>query len=422
MNSTQKFKWYKGKHLLIVILSFVMFFLQAILTSGCMNTVWPVLAEMRGWDINAIYASQTPFTIIYALLTIPIGGLVAKYGARNVTSIGFVLLGIATIVWGLVTSQAAFIAILLVVDILIVFNNQSNPTIISAWFPRTKGIVLGWATMGIIFSDIVFSPYVPNMLGNIGIEKTYGIIGALIIAFGVVTYLLVRNTPEECGCMPDNAPLEDGVDPREEAKKMAEYKSDWTLGKVLKTKEAWFIMVAFGLLWLASGTFLGQIVPRIVDIGYDFSVGVRVMQYSAVAALIGSWALGEIDQKLGTKRACVIFAVWEIIMFSCALLMRKSMAFVWIAPMGIMFGVGAIANLQPSLIISVWGRKDFIAVQRVVQTGVSLILALSYLLTAIRPQLPGGFDTLYIGFIVGAFVAIFLIMKVEQGKYMKEEI
>lgn len=221
--------------------------------------------------------------------------------------------------------------------------------------------------------------------------------------------------------MPDNAPLEAGVDPREEAKKMENYKSEWTIRKVLQTKEAWLIMIPFGLMWTASGTFLGQIVPRIVDIGYDFSVGVRVMQYAAFAALVGSWALGEVDQKLGTKRACIIFAVWEIVMFLCALLMRQSMLFVWIAPMGIMFGVGAIANLQPSLIISVWGRKDFISVQRVIQCGVSLILSSSYLLTALRTSIPGGFDTLYIFFIVFEVVSILFIQGVHLGKYVPKE-
>ena len=123
MNGTTKYKWYQGRFLVLVIFSFIMFFLQALLTSGCMNTVWPVMADAHGWDVSNIYAWQTPFSIMTAVLTIPVSALIAKKGPRFVTSLGFVLIGIVTIIWGQMSSLPGFIVMMGLTYFFIIFNN-----------------------------------------------------------------------------------------------------------------------------------------------------------------------------------------------------------------------------------------------------------------------------------------------------------
>ncbi len=422
MNNAQKpkYNWYKGKHLGMILIIFMFYFLYVILVAGSTNTVFPLISQLRGWDNNKILLTMTIAGYIGAFSIMIQSRIVMSKGAKFVAVGSLIATTVLVATWGLITKLGVFLVMLCVLRFFLVgFQSAAGPALTASWFPRTKGIMLGWATMGVIFSDIIWSPYIPKIVGKFGITPTFLVTAVIYAVFTVIVILFVKNTPEEAGTYPDGC-ADGALDARAAAKAAKEYKSPWTIKKILSTKQTWFIIFGWGFLWMSASMFLNQIVPRVVSLGYDVHTAINVLQVAAFAALFGSWSLGVLDQKFGTKTASLILGAWEIVMFVCALLMRQSMVFVWLAPIGIMFGVGAICNLIPSIMISIWGRYDFPAVNRVISCAHQLITSSAFALIAIFKGSSLGFDGMYVLCLIlccASVVMIALTKVVKLGKF-----
>ena len=79
-------------------------------------------------------------------------------------------------------------------------------TLTANWFPRKKGLALGWSTMGYPVCSIIAVPLLVNLIGAVGFAKCFLIIGIVQIAIGIITLLFIHDYPEEIGVAPDNDP------------------------------------------------------------------------------------------------------------------------------------------------------------------------------------------------------------------------
>lgn len=416
-----RYVWYGGRHLAMIFICGIMYFINTILSSGSTNTVFPLLSELNGWNNNVILVTMTVAGYIGAVCILIGGSLVMKTGAKRMAVFCLLATGITTMFWGVTKSLVVFVIILIVQRFFLVgFNNCANPALVSAWWPRKKGVVLGWATMGVVLSDIVWGPYIPDLVERFGARNTFLVAGGLIIVFAIVVAFVVKDTPEEFGLYPDGA-KEGAEDAREVAKSYKEYHSPWTVKRVLKTKQAWLIILGYGFLWMCSAMFLNQIVPRITSLGYDSSFGVTVLQAAAICALFGSWFLGFLDQKIGTKRTSQIFAIWQSVMFILGILQHQNIVFIWISTLGLMAGVGGICNLIPSMIISIWGRWDFTAVNRVISFVMDIIRCSAFAMITVFLKTPWGYDTMYLVSAIVSVICVILISNISTKPLGKQE-
>lgn len=418
MNQTEG-SWYKGKHLGMIFVIIAFYFLFTILVAGSTNTVFPKLSEMNGWDNGKILIALTFSGYIGAFSIMFMSKLVMKWGAKLIATICVGATACLVAGWGMITNLTVFIFLLLLLRVFITgFQAAAGPALSSAWFPRTKGIMLGFATMGIPLCDIIWSPYIPKALERFGAKYTFWFVAFCYAVFCLIIILFVKNTPEEAGTFPDG--IKAGVENATRTKaQQKEYVSPWTVSKVLSTKEVWLIIFGWGFLWMSASLFLNQIVPRVISLGYSSDFAVHILQVSAVAAVIGSFVFGVVDQKFNPQKASQILAGWLIIMYTFALLMDKNVLFVWIAPVGVMTGVGAICNLIPSVMISMWGRYDFIAVNRVVSCAHLLITSSAFAVIAFLLSTKAGFVGLHALSLILSIVSLILISVLKFQKLGK---
>jgi sugar phosphate permease len=404
-----KYYWYRGQHLLVMIIAAFLFYFSAILMAGSTNAVFPAFANIRGWDISTILYSLTIAGCAGSFCTIFWGRLAMKKGTKFVIVPLLIITGISIFIYGSTKSEAVFIAMVFIQTLCLYgYQHASTPTLISNWFPRTKGIVLGWVTMGIILSDVTWATYMPGILIKYGPARPMVFVGIFFILFAIIVLLFVKNNPEEAGTWPDGS--REGTEAaRAEALAAKSYISEWTAKRVLTCPTVWKIIVGWGCLWLTAVCFLTQIVARCMSIGYEFNYAIRVMQIAGIAALFGSWLFGWLDQKLGTKKASQIYAIWSVLMFILALCQPFGVFFVWLSTLGVMAGVGGICNLIPSMQISIWGRKDFVAVNRVVVFFQGAIMASAFAITAFFMTKGGGFTPMYSGCAIVGVICFFII-------------
>ena len=228
--------WVGPKQLGILLFCGVLFLLCACVNAGTTNTILPMVSAARGWD----YAGLLPFMsyggYIGAVAAIFYGELVVKKGPKFVIILGLVLGGISIALYGSATIRGVFVLTIIANRVMsCAYQQAGNAALLNSWFPRTKGIVLGWATMGIILADIIWSPYIPKAISALGSGLTMFLVGCGMIIIAVVCGIFVKNTPEAAGTYPDNNPtgLEAVV---KNTHAMRFYKSSYTIKRLIRTK------------------------------------------------------------------------------------------------------------------------------------------------------------------------------------------
>ena len=112
-----------------------------------------------------------------------------------------------TVIFALTKDPKMFLAMVVAIS-CITGNIQLNlvpNNIMNIWFPKKKGLALGWASMGLPLCTativVIFS-----IIGNP--EVSYLGLAVLMFIFGIVSIFWLKDTPEEVGATPDNEPID----------------------------------------------------------------------------------------------------------------------------------------------------------------------------------------------------------------------
>ena len=412
-NSAQNF----GKNgIFVILMSFFCYWIGTCFGgAGMSNTVIPALAEMR--NFNA--ATMTSWCSLAGWISIPFVVIWAKLGERRgpkaVIVITLIIAAITIFLLGTATSLALWILALVISSCLASgYLYYAAPGLIANWFPTKKGLALGWASMGIICCDLLWTPYIVRAFTAFGVVLTFLAIGIAVLAIACIVLIFVKNTPEEKGCYPDNNPT-----PDEHRALMAQvtkqYKSDWSVVRLFKRRETWLVGIAGGMLWMGSSGPIISFFPRMTALNYDPNFISLVFQIAAIFSLFGSWLYGYIDTKIGTKKTMLIFCVVD---FVCVLLMfllaPVSRVGLVIAFIGLEACVGGIPNLIASMQTTIWGRWDYAACSKVITPIVLLILNLVFILTSFSVTTFGNWNFVYIVMLIFIVIGCILVSRIRD--------
>ena len=409
-----KFSWYKGRHLYVMLMSTLMFFLFVITNSGATNTIIPTLSGMNGWNESLVLMILTFGGYICAVALLFYGRLVAKVGPKKVMVIFLLLGGVFYALWGSSNSMVMFCVVMVAANLCgYGFMSISTPVLVSHWFPRSKGIVLGIATIGIILSDVSWSPAAPVLIGRIGPTPTFIAMGLVYIAAAIAIAFTIRNFPEEHGLYPDGT-SEGYEDYKKTVKELESYRSPFTIRKSFATKQVWQITFGLLLLLMCGVMYVSRVVPRCLSLGYSPDFAISVLQVCGVFSIIGSFVFGLIDQRLGTKKACMIHATFYAIIWVITLFQGPGAdAFVWIASIGVLFGLGGIYNLIISMTISIFGRWDFVGPNTAVAFMQAVLISSNYTISSVFVDSGLGFRGVDILSLILTAVALVVIFKTD---------
>ena len=288
------------------------------------------------------------------------------------------------------------------------------------WFPRKKGIALGWATMGAPLCSATF----PAILGVLygmpggGIATGSLIVGIVVVVLGIVSFFWIKEYPEEVGAYPDNI-KDDGKQLAAQLDAMKSYKSPFTIGRLLRDKDMWLISVGFGMLWMVTVGIVSQFIPRMQSVGYDQGTATMMLTIAAIIGLVGSYFWGWLDQKIGTKAASCVYALCYIVAL-LLLIFAQIEVLTYIGILFVGFGIGGLLNLMASLVIAVYGRYDFMAANSLVSPIASLIQKAAFVVLAVGLTASHGDYTLpyaiFIGVDVVGMILLLLVTNKCKGK------
>lgn len=345
----------------------ISYYLAAALSTDALNWFPAAFTAYHGWDETVINLCNSMAGIggwIGVVAAIVFSVMAGKLGSRFMSIFGNVLCGIFCLIFACTNNITVFL-VMVVLLTFVAGNIQLNVVpnnIMNIWFPKKKGLALGWASMGLPVCTATII-VIFNLIGN---PKTaYIILGIACFVVALVSVFWVKNKPEDVGATPDNEPvdLESAkalmIQQEEAAKKM-------TIGVICKNRNTWLIGIGHGLLWMTTIGLVSNFIPRLIMVGTPQPLAVTMLTVAAVIGIVGSYIWGWLDQKFTTKIASIIYGVWYLVALLLMIFHNGSMVMTILVAIFVGFGIGGIGNLIPSIIGTCFGRFGFIQANRVI--------------------------------------------------------
>ena len=419
---------------LLILVLFLGFMMFQVFTNFPLN----ILADFYGGSAK-VAMLLTIGTGIGIILQIIISNIIGKIKSiKKLTAvIGLIAILAAFGVAGIpCTHQTLWSVIYLIENVVVTMYALFFLSIIAGqWFPTRKGTVMGIATIaypvcnGVIgfFAGVVMTPLATG--GMPAVLK--GFLPFLVLTtIGYVLFLIfVTDYPEQCGAYRDN---DKNITP-EVAKHMLEEEiknkqtTVWTTGHIFKNRDFWFAAASCGLLLMgAVGTMTqsNAIISSFPELNYTI-----MMMMVAIFGAIGSWLLGVLDTRYGTKKSMIIAMILMILSGVCGTMATVTGvgALVVIALIFVAMFMGASSNFTVSVAAQYWRREDFSGVFACVNPISNIFNAIAPTAVAILIASVMGVRAVFIFLLIAGIIGLALMLafsgchvKLVDDEYRKE--
>ena len=188
-----------------ILYCLLMFWLYAGMVNSGSNVTAPAIAEKFGILPGTVLNMNTVAGVVGVIFFIVVGQINRVIGARITSGVCLIVAGLAYLGVGNAVNLAMYtVCMCIVVGGVMSAGYISGGDLVTQWFPKKKGIVMGYTTMGHNLASVAFVPLITLLVGRLGIGNGVIPISVCAIVLGIFGLLLVRNTPQERGLNPDN--------------------------------------------------------------------------------------------------------------------------------------------------------------------------------------------------------------------------
>ena len=359
---------------MLLIYQFIAFFSFIILTNWPMNIIPHVYGGSQ--VVSTLYTTGTLLCILFQLIFSRFIGRI-----KNIKAIGSVF-GIVALLFGLgiMIIPQTQVLLLQICYFFLVFTVITYCTLfvgilVGQWFPRRKGTIMGIATFAFPIGNGLLGTFASRIFEQ-GLSIFMAFLPFYIICIvGVfIGIIFIKDYPEQCNACRDN---DRSLSP-EQAKAMlaqeieAKKTSVWTLKHTMSTKDFWFITIPMGALLLCA---VGMMTQSMSIIGsYPELPFGTIMFVVMLVACAGSWLLGVLDTKFGTKKAVLISVI--IMIISGIFGAIPSSTTLVVALLCLSLFMGASSNFTVSSAAQYWRREDFSKVFSYINPVANILQAL----------------------------------------------
>jgi MFS family permease len=322
----------------------------------------------NGWTTGLVSGAVTLLYVVSALLLIPVGIGIRRYGPRPIIALGGIALAAGVIEIGRAsTPWQAYLAFLFMGIGWAGLSTTAVATTLAPWFDRHQGRAVSIASLGASVGGIIGAPALLFGIARVGFASTT--IAAGIVAIAVVlplAALVLRDRPQDIGLVPDGLPSADVAS--------ATGTSNWTLPTALRTSALRSVMATFGIGMMVQIGFLTQQVTLLAQSVDRLTVSITISS-TALAALAGRLALARFAHQIDARVTAAI----------ALLIAAGSLAAIGLFPTpqvlvgaSVVFGltVGNVTTLSPIIVRREFGAQAFGLVFGAASCGIQLATAL----------------------------------------------
>ena len=416
MDKKQSIHNFGAKGWFLIIYSFLALFCNVAMTVDGLNVALPLLTEGQGLNYEACLGMGTVAGFISVVLLVVVGKIREKVGSRITSSALMVISGLVYMFVYLNSTSVVMYAIAL--SLL----NLCTGALQAQWFPRKRGVVVGISTTGANVGSAILVPLMTLLTTVCGWKLGLSWFGLFSVVIGVLGFIILRDNPLDAGYYPDNVSKEvfetEYLTSQEAEDKV--YRSEWTLGKLLRTKEFYAAAVIPSLVGLALIGIVSQFVSRNMSLGLTQLQAVGAMTVAALFGMLGSYLFGVLDTKRGTKIAFISYCLFFAAAVVCNILGNVHIAFVYVSIALVGASLGGITNFTISYPCSIFGQLDYPFVNTYSFPITNCIQSCAFAVNAVVLSVTGRLDIAYIVFAVLLVIAAIWIALTDATKWNKD--
>lgn len=327
---------FSGRHWIIILFGFLLYYCYTAGVADGMNVILPRLAEENHFEYEVLLSMTTVAGMVSVIAVALLGKLCVVLGARKMITISALASAVFFFLYSRVTSLPMFIfALCGVISCFCSFAFIGGGALIANWFPTKKGIASGYAAIGAPVSSMTSLTIYTSAFRSLGFKPTMTLASVIMVVFAVICFLVLRDTPEECGKFPDSIPPEERT--AEELAQISPEKPTVTTRSLIRTPQVWMIAVLVGIYSMVLMGLLSQFVVRHQEIPVSESQAILMFSVASAIGLISGPVWGGLENRLGTKKAFILCVL--AIIFGMAINFTNYMPLVWVSL--IFFGSGA---------------------------------------------------------------------------------
>ena len=409
----------KGWHLMIFAI-LAMLVTNAGVNDG-LNVALPAIVAKTGMDYELCLSMGTVAGFVGVIMMFFIAKVRDRFGGRAVSAGLFIIFGLT---FYFLFLRATNIVMYGLAQCIMVSCGQGcfylcTGPMQSDWFPKKRGVVNGISTIGANIGTAVLAPVMTVLLTMADYRISLAVFALAAILLGIYAYITLRDNPIDVGMYPDNVTKEVYEKEYKKLSKYDNYVSDWTVSKMLKCKEVWLASIVPGFITLGLLGIITQFVQRNTALGVPDNIAIGAMTVAGLVGILGSYSIGYVDTKVGTKKACMIYCAIFALGILCNLLAEIWLPLVYLSIFIVGFSLGGSTNMSLSFPASIFGVLDYPKVNGVIFPINYCIGCLNFLVNAVVMKITGSLTGAYIVYMCLFLINILIVAKTEEGKWDK---
>ena len=396
----------------IIFYMAVLLFLAGFMVGDGFNILLPTFGK-NGLMIPSLLRFVTLGQIIALFFGVASVVVIRKLGPRKICTISLVIMGVAANFWGRSQSTAQWAVFYIIIQLCVqMITANASMTLVTNWFPRKKGLALGWITMGSNIGSAT-SVYIWTFI----FSKTGGLragmfaVGTVIIIFALITFFIYRDNPEDMGLTPDNMPV------TEETENKIPQGEKVQLGWLLKQRNLWVDAILFGVMGMVCAGMISQMVTGLTQVGIEYNRAVFLFFIAGLLAILMSYLFGWLDVKIGTKMTTFMLGIWFAAGTLCLVLTQSIPFLVYPAVILIAGGSGGYVNMMSSMCATIFGREKFVEAYSIAMLITGLIRSTIFTIMAATLAATGTYIMSYKLMIVLALCAAFMVFLFKEDEF-----
>lgn len=412
----------------IVAMAFTAHFMSVGTAFYAMNAFMEPLCAAHSWSRTQVNLALTLGTLFGFFGQFVFGTLVMRLGPRILMLAGSLSAGLALILLGRTEALWCFYCLYVLLYLANgAYGGIVANTAVSNWFVLKRGRALGIATAGISLSGAVLPLVTMILIIKTDLAGAFMWLGLMVLVVAPLSWLIVRNWPEEYGLAPDGItpfshpawrPEFGAENPSDRAHAPAAAPDPstrqlyWTPARLVRTSAFWKLGASFALVQITLVGVMSQLKPRFADLGFGDMTAMIMMCAAAFFGAVGKYVWGVFCDRYEAKYVVAVLIGANALGLILGLLPGSLLALIlFILVFG--FAMGGVMSTFPIMVADLFGRESFAAVLRFVSLFLILQLV-GYIIVGLSYDRLGSYDPAYILYVGLDLVALYLILTLKR--------
>jgi MFS family permease len=301
-------------------------------------------------EVSLAFSIAVP---LFYLVGAASGPLADRFGARLTCLFGVIVGGSGLLFAAAATSLwQIYVGFGLGLGLGIGFSFVPAIAAVQRWFVTRRGFASGLTVSGIGFGTLLMPLLAAELIERTDWRSAWSVFGLIIIIVGGAAALLMDNSPERHGALPDGGVM--GTSTYAAAAAPVEGAS---LREAVRSRPFFLLYASLVVIWIGASVPFVHLVPYAEDHGISHSVAVAIFGLVGIGSIVGRFLLGSAADRF--SRRWLLAAAFAGIALTQLWLLAATTA--WqLSLFSLVFGAcyGGFVALYAAITVDYFGRRN----------------------------------------------------------------